>query len=151
MYMKIIGNFFQYIENLVSKGDKYYGKMLLISHLFNALYIVLFSVFGISLVQNQLMRSFNTSIQMVICILLLVKFNPFREHTLAHSDSNLIFNAAVFLFFNLGIIETMNRIKQTISNRVVSTVDNMNKKFNHVQEAVENPDTTELPQHEPYM
>lgn len=151
MYMKVLGKFFHTIENIVSRGDKYYDKILLSSHLFNALYIVLFSVFGISLVQNQVMRSFNTFIQMFICILLLIKFHPFRTHTLEQGDSDLIFNGAVFLFFNLGIIETLNRIKRNIDNRIVSTLDKVDKQVKPVTETVDSPDVTTDSQPEPYM
>ena len=151
MYMKVLGKFFHTIENIVSRGDKYYDKILLSSHLFNALYIVLFSVFGISLVQNQVMRSFNTFIQMFICILLLIKFHPFRTHTLGQGDSDLIFNGAVFLFFNLGIIETLNRIKRNIDNRIVSTLDKVDKQVKPVTETVDSPDVTTDSQPEPYM
>lgn len=127
MYMKLIGNFFRSIENIVSRGDKYYDKIILSSHVLNAIYIVLFSVLGISVVQNQTIRSFNASIQMFICILLLIKFHPFREHILAHNDSNLIFNGAVFLFFNLGIIEMLNRIKQDVDNRITAVLDKVDE------------------------
>jgi sensor histidine kinase YesM len=134
--MKIIGNFFRFGEDIVSRGDKYYDKIILSSHIFNAIYIVLFSVLGISVVQNQVMRSLNTSIQMFICILLLVKYHPFREHALAHSDSNLIFSGAVFLFFNLGIIEMLNRIKQNVDNRIASTLDKVEGQIQNEPEPV---------------
>jgi len=122
MYMKLLQGVFTSIENLVSKGDKYYGKMILSSHMFNIIYILLFSIFGISLVKNQLIRSLNTLIQMFICILLLIKYHPFREHTLAQSDSNLIFSSAVFLFFNLGIIETLTRASKNVTTEITNTI-----------------------------
>jgi len=146
MYMNLIGNIFRTIENLVSKGDKYYGKLVLFMNLFNIAYVVLFSVFGISLVQNQLMRSLNTTIQMFICILLLTKFHPFREHTLGQSDSKLIFSAAVFLFFNLGIIATLARSSQTITNDIAKSISKLDEQIRKLPITTENE-----PEPEPYM
>jgi hypothetical protein len=57
-----------------------------------------------------------------VCIILLVKFHPFREHRLKDSDSVLIFSSALFLFFNLSIIEIITRITKTISIQVEDTV-----------------------------
>jgi hypothetical protein len=45
---------------------------------------------------------------MLVCLFLLFKFHPFREHTLKEGDSNIIFGSAFFLLFNLGIMQTMN-------------------------------------------
>lgn len=146
MYMKIIGNIFREIENLVTKGDKYYGQMILSTHMFNILYIILFSVFGISLVQNQVMRSLNTSIQMFICILLLAKFHPFREHTLGQNDSKLIFSAAVFLFFNLGIIATLSRASQSVTSDIAKSISKLDEKIRNSPIADDNDE-----QPEPYM
>jgi hypothetical protein len=112
---------------MVSKGDKYYGKMILSSHIFNIVYIILFSIFGISLIKNQIIRSLNTSIQMFICILLLIKYHPFREHKLAQSDSNLIFSSAVFLFVNLGIIETLTRASKNVTNDIAKTMSKLDE------------------------
>jgi len=107
--MKLLGNFFKYVENLVSLGDGYYGTIIKFSHIINFVYIIIFSVFGIHILNNQLLHDFNSTIQMLICGLLLFKFHPFREHTLKQSDSTLIFGSAMFLLFNLSIIAVLNR------------------------------------------
>lgn len=109
MFMRFIGNIFRIIENLVNKGDNYYGQIIKMSHVINFLYIILFTIFGIHILKIQILNSFNTIIQILVCSLLLFKFHPFREHELKQSDSTLIFSSAVFLFFNLSIIELLNR------------------------------------------
>jgi len=60
MYMKIIENIMRSIENLVSRGDKYYDSALVFTHILNIIYLVVFSIFGISLVRIQMIRGLNT-------------------------------------------------------------------------------------------
>ena len=64
---------------------------------------------GIHVLKHQMLHDFNTGIQIMVCGLLLFKFHPFKEHVLKQSDSALIFSSAVFLFFNLSIIEIINK------------------------------------------
>jgi hypothetical protein len=109
MFIRLIGNIFRTMENLVNKGDNYYGQIIKISHIINFVYIGLFTFFGIYILKFQLLDTFNTIIQMLVCSLLLFKFHPFREHDFKQSDSTLIFSSAVFLLFNLSIIEFLNR------------------------------------------
>ena len=65
MFMRFIGNIFRIIENLVNKGDNYYGKIIKMSHAINFLYIILFTFFGIHILKIQMLHSFNTIIQTI--------------------------------------------------------------------------------------
>jgi hypothetical protein len=76
---------------------------------------------------------------MFICILLLIKYHPFREHTLAQSDSNLIFSSAVFLFFNLGIIETLTRASKNVTNDITTTISNIDD--NNEESMIDEPES----------
>ena len=143
--MNFIRNLLNSIEDLISKGDKYYGKLLLATNMLNAVYLIMFSFFSISLIQNQLLRSINTGIQIFVCVLLFIKFHPFREHTLGKSDSNLIFSASTFLMINLGIIEMLNRFKHTLTgkihlneNTVDGYIDNINEQMSNLNEQLDN-------------
>ena len=127
MYMKIIENIMRSIENLVSRGDKYYDSALLFTHLLNIIYLVVFSLFGISLVRIQMIRGLNTLIQTSICILLLIKYHPYRQHVFSQSDSNLIFSCAVFLFFNLGLVDPLDRITPPDTSAIKQTIAKLNK------------------------
>jgi hypothetical protein len=124
MFTKYITDIFQYIENIVDGGDKYYVKLIRGTHIINIVYILLYYIFGISLLNYQGLSDINTGIRMFVCILLLVKFHPFREHKPTASDSTLIFSSALFLFLNLSIIEVLNRFTKTISN-VTNTIDKL--------------------------
>jgi hypothetical protein len=109
MFMKILKNVFLTFESIVNKGDKYYGTIIKFSHVINFLYIGIFTFMGIHVLKHQMLHDFNTGIQIMVCGLLLFKFHPFKEHVLKQSDSALIFSSAVFLFFNLSIIEIINK------------------------------------------
>ena len=125
--MKIIENIMRSIENLVSRGDKYYDSALVFTHILNIIYLVAFSLFGISLVRIQMIRGLNTLIQTSICILLLIKYHPYRQHVFSQSDSNLIFSCAVFLFFNLGLVDPLDRINPPDTSAIKQTIAKINK------------------------
>ena len=117
--MKLLGNFFRYIENLVSRGDGYYSTIIKFTHVINFIYIVVFSVFGIHILKNKILHDLNSTIQLLVCGLLIFKFHPFREHTLKQSDSTLIFSSAMFLLFNLSIINVLNKYTSKIGIDIV--------------------------------
>ena len=125
--MKIIENIMRSIENLVTKGDKYYDSALVFTHILNIIYLVVFSIFGISLIRIQMIRGLNTLIQTSICILLLIKYHPYRQHVFTQSDSKLIFSCAVFLFFNLGLVDPLDRINPPDTSAIKQTIAKLNK------------------------
>jgi len=127
MFMKIIENIMRSIENLVSRGDKYYDSALVFTHMLNIIYLVVFSIFGISLIRIQMLRGLNTIIQTSICILLLIKYHPYRQHIFTQSDSRLIFSCAVFLFFNLGLVDPLDRINPPDTSAIKQTIAKINK------------------------
>lgn len=139
--MKIIENIMRSIENLVSRGDKYYDSALVFTHILNIIDLVVFSIFGISLVRIQMIRGLNTLIQTSICILLLIKYHPYRQHVFSQSDSRLIFSCAVFLFFNLGLVDPLDRINPPDTSAIKQTIAKINK---HI--SANTPDEEALPE-----
>jgi len=135
--MKIIENIMRSIENLVSKGDKYYDSALVFTHILNIIYLVVFSIFGISLVRIQMIRGLNTLIQTSICILLLIKYHPYRQHIFSQSDSRLIFSCAVFLFFNLGLVDPLDRINPPDTPAIKQAISKINKHITGNEQEVE--------------
>ena len=127
MYMKIIENIMRSIENLISRGDKYYDSALVFTHILNIIYLVVFSIFWISLIRIQMLRGLNTIIQTSICILLLIKYHPYRQHIFTQSDSRLIFSCAVFLFFNLGLVDPLDRINPPDTSAIKQPISKINK------------------------
>lgn len=67
-------------------------------------YILLF--LGISYIAPQYIRLISNSIYVLLAIILIIKFNPFRtNNVIVPSDSAMIFGAAVFILINVGITE----------------------------------------------
>jgi len=112
--MKLLENIFRYMENLIAMGDGYYSKIIKFSHIINIIYIMIITFFGIQIFKGEILHNLNYGIQILICILLLFKFHPFREHELKQSDSTLIFSSAVFLFFNLSIMQIIKKYTDDI-------------------------------------
>jgi hypothetical protein len=63
------------------------------------LYIITY--FGLLSINTQYIELLNIITQLFICIFLLVRFNPFREHELRKYDAKIIFGSGVLLSMNL--------------------------------------------------
>ena len=67
-------------------------------------YIILF--LGISYISPDYIRVISNITYVIIGLVLMSKFNPFREATtVSEYDSKLIFISAMFILFNLGVTE----------------------------------------------
>ena len=77
--------------------------MLLITG-FYIVYILIF--LGITYIAPQYIRFVSNLIHIMLAIILIIKFNPFRVNpTFAPSDNALIFGAGIFILVNIGITE----------------------------------------------
>ena len=67
-------------------------------------YIILF--LGISYISPTYIRAISNITYVMISLVIMYKFNPFREATtVSEYDSKLIFISALFILFNLGVTE----------------------------------------------
>jgi hypothetical protein len=81
-----------------------YSGSLLIIHL---VYIAVF--LGIFVTIPEYIRLLNIFIQVFLCLILMIRFHPFREnHKLQPGDSMFIFGAAFILFTNVVLVELSN-------------------------------------------
>jgi len=105
----------KYIDSLFDKFSHYYIYLINTTHLLNIGYLILFMGFNVILVNQNYLRTFNTIIQLLVCLFIMLRFNPRRNiHILKDNDKHIIFGSAVFLFVNLGVIEFLNRKIETI-------------------------------------
>ena len=116
--MKLINK----IENIVDAISPFYCRLVWVFHFLNFSYILLFAFFGIIILDQQYIKQYNRTIQMFVCLFLLIKFHPFRYHTLKEGDSNIIFGSAFFLLFNLGIIQFMNTTMTEVEKTIKEIV-----------------------------
>lgn len=78
----------------------YVGSLFLI----NIAYIAVF--LGILVTIPEYIKSLNIFIQVFLCLILMVRFHPFRENIKLYTgDSMFIFGAGLFLFINVGLVE----------------------------------------------
>lgn len=70
------------------------------------LYISYFVIFfGIFSVAGKYIRAIQIAIQSIICIFLLIRFNPFIKPELKPYDANIIFTSTMILLTNVVIVE----------------------------------------------
>jgi hypothetical protein len=96
-------NFIDNIENVLDITSKYFQP---VSIFFYILYFGILS--GIFYFNIDYLNTFKLLIHGFICLFLLVRFHPFREHSVTKHDARIIFASAVILILNTGIIEYIN-------------------------------------------
>ena len=89
------------IDSAIEKAKKPFYLAMIIA--FYLSYVVAF--FGIMVVNPQYVKSLGLAIQIFVCLLLIYKFHPFRQHKLEPFDSNIISASAWLLLANLGLTE----------------------------------------------
>ena len=88
------------IDNTVNKTKIIYKWVVLF---INISYFLLF--FGVLSISPNYIRYFSNFIQILICIFLIVRFHPFREHYYLKNDATLLFGRALLMLQNLGLTE----------------------------------------------
>ena len=85
-------------------------------------HIIYFSViFGIMTLDIHLLNSFNVFIHTMVCVILILRFNPLREkNRLRENDSHIIFSSSLFLLLNMGVIEVIRNFFPEYSKRIES-------------------------------
>lgn len=102
--MERTGGILEKIGDIVDYAGKHY------SYLSVALYTAYIVVFlGVVNFNPAYITDLKLLMQVVICIVLIYRFNPFRTHELKKYDANIIFSSAMFLLVNTGIAEVFER------------------------------------------
>ncbi len=112
----MLNSIFYKIEGFLDNITIFYGKSLDYIHVINIIYVILFTLFGLTIIDYNYLRLLNKFLQILVCFLLMWKYHPFRDHELKKYDSKLIFSSAVFLFINLSIFEYINKKVGSVIN-----------------------------------
>ena len=102
--MERTGGILEKIGDVVDYAGKHYSYLSVA--LYTA-YIVLF--LGVVNFNPAYITDLKLLMQVVICVILIYRFNPFRTHELKKYDANIIFSSAIFLLVNTGIAEVFER------------------------------------------
>ena len=81
------------------KENIYYFSILILYILY------LFTFFRVVYLDEHYVKLFNIIIQIGICAILILRFNPYNEHRITSFDKTLIISATSFLLFNLFVTE----------------------------------------------
>lgn len=115
MFVILLVNLIKYIEQIFTGLGKHFQKASIIFYL---LYFGTLS--GIIFFNADYLNTFKILMHSFICLFLLLRFHPFREHTVSKYDARIIFASAIILLLNTGIVETVN-IKLTEYKSVIKS------------------------------
>jgi len=89
---------------LLDEFEKNYVYLNIVVH------AIFFAVFlGIVYINTAYLRQLNILTQFVVCAFLMIRFHPFRKHEFRQYDAGIIFSCALFLLFNLGVVESVKQ------------------------------------------
>ena len=102
--MERTGGILDKIGDIVDYAGRHYSYLSVALY---AAYIVLF--LGVVNFNPTYITDLKLLMQVVICVVLIYRFNPFRKHELKKYDADIIFSSAIFLLVNTGIAEVFDR------------------------------------------
>ena len=96
---------YKLLDNVTDTIGKYYGilpTILLIA------YGLIFM--GVIYINSEYLYMFKTMMQVLVCIFLIYRFHPYRNHVLQKYDAKIIFSSAIFLLVNISAVAVANQI-----------------------------------------
>jgi hypothetical protein len=85
-------------KNHLGYYSSVYLTIMMFMHISYALIFI-----GLIQYKIELINYIHYGIQIFICLFLIARFHPFREHSLSKLDVNIIFSSAIILLTNIGI------------------------------------------------
>jgi len=113
MKLSAINEGFLYIDKILENITKpiYYSLLIILYCLY------FFIIVGIFYVNTYYIQLLLKVIQIFIATILIIRFNPIRNHTFNESDSDIIFASALFLLLNSFLTgNTIVYLKNLIGN-----------------------------------
>ena len=97
-------------------GPTYIVSLIII----HVIYFMAF--FGLVYVNPDYIHELTTFIEVVICVFLMIRFNPFRDPKISSLDVKIIFSAAIFILTNIGVTDFLDvyldRVKEFVRKYV---------------------------------
>ena len=106
------------LDNITDIIGKYYGVLptiLLIA------YGLIFM--GVIYINSEYLYRFKTMMQVIVCIFLIYRFHPYRNHVLQKYDAKIIFSSAMFLLVNISAVAVANEILTPIDDSMTILSD----------------------------
>ena len=122
--MERTGGILEKIDDIVDYAGKHYSYLSIALY---AAYIIVF--LGVVNFNPTYITDLKLLMQVVICVVLIYRFNPFRKHELKKYDADIIFSSALFLLVNTGIAEVVDRYLVKLPLEEINTFIASDKKI----------------------
>lgn len=116
------------VDKLLLKSYKPFLALIILAHI---LYVI--TLLGIIYINPEYIHMLNVITQSFICIFLLVRFHPYRDHKIIHKyDISIIFGSATLLLSNLFATEIsktfvgkyINQFSKNIQTNIRNNIHN---------------------------
>lgn len=111
----------------------YYVYAMASLQIINVAMVLSHKILNRTLINPTYIKQFNTSLQAIVCIVLIIKYNPFRTHVFRPNDARLITGSAIFILLNLGvgeyIVNNMMSLRKKVKFMTSSIEDNNDKQY----------------------
>jgi len=109
---------YKLLDNVTDTIGKYYGVLPTILLIAYGLVFM-----GVIYINSEYLYMFKTMMQVLVCIFLIYRFHPYRNHVLQKYDANIIFSSAIFLLVNISAVAVANQIITPIDDTITIMSD----------------------------
>lgn len=106
------------VDYIINQAGKYYRILpIVLTTLYGLLFI------GVIYINPEYLQNFRTIMQLFVCLFLIYRFHPYKEHVLKKYDAQIIFSSAIFLLVNITAVDIANKIIKPLDQAVgMSTI-----------------------------
>tara|TARA_B110000879_G_C11151692_1_gene504942 strand:+ start:922 stop:1299 length:378 start_codon:yes stop_codon:yes gene_type:complete len=109
---------YKILDNVTDTIGKYYGVLPTILLIAYGLVFM-----GVIYINSEYLYMFKTMMQVLVCIFLIYRFHPYRNHVLQKYDAKIIFSSAIFLLVNISAVAVANQIITPIDDTITIMSD----------------------------
>lgn len=101
-------------DYVINQAGKYYRILpIILTTLYGLLFV------GVIYINPEYLQNFRTIMQLFVCLFLIYRFHPYKEHVLKKYDAQIIFSSAIFLLVNITAVDIANKIIKPLDDAVV--------------------------------
>lgn len=101
-------------DYVINQAGKYYRILpIILTTLYGLLFV------GLIYINPEYLQNFRTIMQLFVCLFLIYRFHPYKEHVLKKYDAQIIFSSAIFLLVNITAVDIANKIIKPLDDAVV--------------------------------
>jgi hypothetical protein len=104
---------FESIDSIINTAGKYYR---ILPTILSILYVLVF--IGLVYINPEYLQIFRTIMQLFVCLFLIYRFHPYRNHVLGKYDAQIIFSSAIFLLVNVTAVDIANKLINPLDNAI---------------------------------